>query len=135
MNTRKGFTLVELLVVIAILAILATVSVVGYTSFINRAHESNAQTEAHQIESAIESYTMAGNYYILNDTQLVDKDMKVYEYTEEDGVITKGDQVAADTVITLDDDHDFYGLGTLTVNASGYLVYTTTTYTTGVVIK
>ena len=33
-NKMKGFTLVELLVVIAILAILATVSVVGYTSYI-----------------------------------------------------------------------------------------------------
>ena len=33
-NKKKGFTLVELLVVIAILAILATVSVVGYTSYI-----------------------------------------------------------------------------------------------------
>ena len=40
-QTKKGFTLVELLVVIAILAILATVSVVGYTAFIQKAHESN----------------------------------------------------------------------------------------------
>ena len=44
----KGFTLVELLVVIAILAILATVSVVGYTSFIDSAKDSNAETELHQ---------------------------------------------------------------------------------------
>ena len=36
-NTKKGFTLVELLVVIAILAILATVAVVGYTSFTRKA--------------------------------------------------------------------------------------------------
>ena len=55
-NTKKGFTLVELLVVIAILAILATVSVVGYTAFINRANQSNAQTEADQIEAYISSY-------------------------------------------------------------------------------
>ena len=131
----KGFTLVELLVVIAILAILATVSVVGYTSFIDRAHESNAQTEAHQIASAIESYTMAGEYYILNDSQLVDSDMKVYAYTKAaDGTITKGALVTTGTV-TLAEDHDFYGLGTLTVNSDSYLVYTTADYTTGVVIK
>ena len=49
MNTRKGFTLVELLVVIAILAILATVSVVGYTSFIDRAHKSNAEALLNQV--------------------------------------------------------------------------------------
>ena len=46
---KKGFTLVELLVVIAILAILATVSVVGYTSFITRANNSAAQQELVQI--------------------------------------------------------------------------------------
>ena len=45
----KGFTLVELLVVIAILAILATVSVVGYTSFINRANDSVAMQELTQL--------------------------------------------------------------------------------------
>ena len=49
----KGFTLVELLVVIAILAILATVSVVGYTSYIQNANASVAEQEASQIKTAI----------------------------------------------------------------------------------
>jgi prepilin-type N-terminal cleavage/methylation domain-containing protein len=41
-NKKKlGFTLVELLVVIAILAVLATVAIIGYSSFINEAHKSN----------------------------------------------------------------------------------------------
>ncbi len=61
----KGFTLVELLVVIAILAILATVSVVGYTSFIERAELSNAETEAHQVKSSINSMLMADDEYVL----------------------------------------------------------------------
>lgn len=65
-NTKKGFTLVELLVVIAILAILAAVSVVGYTSFIERAEVSNAETEAHQIESTIESFLMVDDEYVLS---------------------------------------------------------------------
>ena len=52
-NAKKGFTLVELLVVIAILAILATVSVVGYTSFITRANESTALQEMTQIRDKV----------------------------------------------------------------------------------
>ena len=64
-NTKKGFTLVELLVVIAILAILATVSVVGYTAFINRANQSNAQTEADQIKTIVENTLMTDDYVIL----------------------------------------------------------------------
>ena len=64
-NTKKGFTLVELLVVIAILAILATVSVVGYTAFIDRANQSNAQTEADQIKTIVENVLMTDDYVIL----------------------------------------------------------------------
>ena len=41
MKKKKGFILVELLVVIAILAVLATISVVGYMGFTKKAHESN----------------------------------------------------------------------------------------------
>lgn len=48
-TNKKGFTLVELLVVIAILAILATVSVVGYTAFIERATVSNDENVAAQL--------------------------------------------------------------------------------------
>ncbi len=69
----KGFTLVELLVVIAILAILATVSVVGYTSFIDRANMSNAQTEADQIKSIVENALLADDY-----VQLVDGESGIY---------------------------------------------------------
>ena len=58
MNTRKGFTLVELLVVIAILAILATVSVVGYTTYINNANESKAIQELTQIRDYAMAYDL-----------------------------------------------------------------------------
>lgn len=50
-NKKRGFTLVELLVVIAILAILATVSVVGYTSFIESAAVSNDENVAAQLNN------------------------------------------------------------------------------------
>ena len=69
MNTRKGFTLVELLVVIAILAILATVSVVGYTSFINNANNSAASTELHQVETYIEADMLVDKVFQISATQ------------------------------------------------------------------
>ena len=52
-STKKGFTLVELLVVIAIIAILATVAVVGYTAFVKKANESAVAQELTQIKDAI----------------------------------------------------------------------------------
>ena len=54
-NTKKGFTLVELLVVIAILAILATVAVVGYTSFMDKANLSVDQQAVEQLNTALEA--------------------------------------------------------------------------------
>lgn len=69
---KKGFTLVELLVVIAIIAILATVSVVGYTAFLTKANQSNATTEAKQVEQAIDAELMAGNDYVIGTVQSAD---------------------------------------------------------------
>ena len=52
-RSRKGFTLVELLVVIAIVAILATVAIIGYTSFTNKAEESNDRTLVAQLNKTL----------------------------------------------------------------------------------
>ncbi len=68
-NRKQGFTLVELLVVIAILAILATVSIVGYTAFIKKAHQSNANAEANQLKEAIRAELIAGNDFVLGEVE------------------------------------------------------------------
>lgn len=54
-NVKKGFTLVELLVVIAIIAILATVSVVGYLSFTKKANISNDVTMTTQMNTILQA--------------------------------------------------------------------------------
>lgn len=64
-NTKKGFTLVELLVVIAILAILATVSVVGYTNYIKNANESLALQELSQVKSSILAEDIVNNNFAI----------------------------------------------------------------------
>lgn len=57
---KKGFTLVELLVVIAIIAILATVSVVGYTAFIKKANLSNDQTTIEMLNDNLDASFVTG---------------------------------------------------------------------------
>lgn len=55
-NKKRGFTLVELLVVIAILAILATVSVVGYTSYIESTQIKVDENLAAQLNHLLDAY-------------------------------------------------------------------------------
>jgi len=64
----KGFTLVELLVVIAILAILATVSVVGYTSYIGTTNQNTTLTEGVDIHNAIRDGVILGTYAQFKDS-------------------------------------------------------------------
>ncbi|MBQ9978836.1 MAG: type II secretion system protein [Clostridia bacterium] len=59
-NTKKGFTLVELLVVIAMLAILATVTVVGLTGCIEEAKLSVDMQGVEQMNTALEAASVTG---------------------------------------------------------------------------
>lgn len=109
-NTKKGFTLVELLVVIAILAILATVSVVGYTSFINNANNSVAQQELTQIRDYVIAQEYLGGVTVnqalvaelglegtLEEGKIDDK--TCYRYTLDKGVaywLTEKNEVKVD---------------------------------------
>ena len=68
-NTKKGFTLVELLVVIAILAILASVAVVGYTSFITKADEQAQATEVAQIEAFLDVALVTDGTFEITKTE------------------------------------------------------------------
>lgn len=56
---EKGFTLIELLVVIAILGIIAAVVVLNIGSFMGSGAEEAANTEAHQVQTAVIAYMQA----------------------------------------------------------------------------
>ncbi len=156
-NRKQGFTLVELLVVIAILAILATVSVVGYTSFIKKAHQSNAETEAHQVENALLAELLVPNekgenivdlgkideitYYI---TKVADKFVvaTLETVTGEGGTETTAYKAAANADLTelfaTLNDGDFVDLtekATFKTDANGNIVYAYADNTASVVLN
>jgi prepilin-type N-terminal cleavage/methylation domain-containing protein len=56
MKNKKGFTLVELLVVVAIIGILAAVSVVSLNTARARARDSRRVADVRQIQTALELY-------------------------------------------------------------------------------
>ena len=60
-KTKKGFTLVELVVVIAVIAILAAVSVGAYFGVTESANNSKLEQEAKQVYTAIQTVALAPN--------------------------------------------------------------------------
>jgi type IV pilus assembly protein PilA len=61
---EKGFTLIELLVVIAILGIIAAVVVLNIAGFFGRGKAEAANTESHQVLTAVVAYMASGGINI-----------------------------------------------------------------------
>lgn len=74
----RGFTLVELLVVIAAIGILAAISIVSYNNIQRRAVEGAVESDARNAESAMEvAFRQIGNYPTNTDTLLANSDLKL----------------------------------------------------------
>ncbi len=66
----KGFTIVELLIVIVVIAILATLVIVTFTGIQQKARDSQRQTDIDALDSHLEAYYADNGYYpTLNDLQ------------------------------------------------------------------
>jgi len=65
---QGGFTLVELLVVVAILGVIAAIAVLAVTKFIGKGTLEAAQTELHQAQTAITAAMADASTSVLNIT-------------------------------------------------------------------
>lgn len=71
-NNNHGFTLIELMIVVAILGILAAIAYPSYQGYIERGHRADMMSEMHNIASTIESRKLAqGKYSSVVTTDLV----------------------------------------------------------------
>lgn len=53
---KRGFTLLELLIVVAIIALLSTLGALAVSTQKKRANDANRRTDIHQLQVAIEAY-------------------------------------------------------------------------------
>ena len=100
---RKGFTIVELVIVIAIIAILAAVMIPTFSGVMDQAKESAAFQSATHVKTTLLAITdadldevsgSAADYYIVADGyvyQIVDGDMTLVEDFEEDDIVLADD--------------------------------------------
>ena len=65
-TNQKGFTIVELLIVIVVIAILAAISIVAYTGIQSRAKTSANQSLASQVEKKAQAYYTIESVYPMN---------------------------------------------------------------------
>ncbi len=70
-SNQKGFTIVELLIVIIVIAILAAISIAAYTNIQNRARTSAAAAAAKSVKDVAEAYNGANSGYPTSKAQFV----------------------------------------------------------------
>ena len=62
-NKSKGFTIVELLIVIVVIGILATLVLVTFTGIQQKARDSKRKTDLGAVQAALETYYSSNNTY------------------------------------------------------------------------
>ena len=78
---QKGFTLVELLVVIVILGILAAVVVFAVGGSTDKAQKSSCAAERSAVESAVEAYRASQGSYPASEDDLINANSKFLRAT------------------------------------------------------
>ena len=84
MNARRGFTIVELLIVIVVIAILAAITVVAYTGIQNKANDSAAISNAQQTGKKLTVYALSNGEILPADLAtagITDSGDLTYQYT------------------------------------------------------
>ena len=67
---KKGFTIVELLIVIVVIAILAAITIVAFNGIQNRANDTSVKTDLANLMKQFELYKVDNGTYPLSNTAL-----------------------------------------------------------------
>lgn len=79
MKKQQGFTLIELMIVVAVIGVLATIAYPSYQSYVIKTKRADMMSELHNIASEIESRKLAqGSYSTISTAVMSDFNNKSY---------------------------------------------------------
>ncbi|WOE31079.1 MULTISPECIES: pilin [unclassified Acinetobacter] len=130
MNTQKGFTLIELMIVVVIIGILAAIAIPAYQNYIARSQVSEAMTLAAGFKTAIQTNLQNNSCFSNGGNAATDTDIMNGKYGV--GKITQVSGTAAENNLVCGIEYTFRSKGvsnkiaskviSMSVNSNGVLV-------------
>jgi len=113
---QKGFSLIELLIVIAIILTIAAIAIPSFIASIDQAHVAKAVGDIHAIQSDVTVYWAVNGSFPdslsqVGDDSMVDPWGNPYQYLNHANLKGNGQARKDRFLVPLNDDYDLYSMG------------------------
>lgn len=116
-KSQRGFTLIELMIVVVIVAILATLSAAGYGMYMDRARVAKTIGDIGEIHIALQKYLLTGPGGLPADLSVIGMDTMTdpwgnpYQYLVTDGLGNSGAARKDKNLVPVNFQYDLYSMG------------------------